>query len=368
MVLYKILLDAKIAEPPETEREQFYDALIALWEQLTSCAIIVTDQEKAHWTEFKRSLCRLSAVDDKASVDQIFELIHTFEVRDRIITSGFISPNAVTCPLVRQCELACRPGERNTIHLAIVSRHANHLEICGSCGIPIGVITRINSNQQWKDMRPDIHLGEQLSEKDFASKVWEPFFQHAMECNVFDRNLGFGWKITNNNSSIEPREFTNYKRGLVTLAEQFGKSRLGVDNRVFRVHCGFRPQQLPGEQLSRAWSNFNRMKIDERLKCFDLIGKEMFNMLNETRKKYNLQIEIKFPRDTKRENTSLRHNRYIITNQAAMFIDVGVDWLEEIWEADTTRITVSRPSDYGLLREGDRVKVDGEIAWHTCRF
>jgi len=367
MVLYTVLLDAKVAEPPETEREQFYDALIALWEQLKSCAILVTDQKQAHWTEFKRSLLRLSGVEDKASVDQIFELIHTFEERDRVIASGFISPDAVTCPLAGQCELACRPGERNTIHLAIASRHANHLETCGSCGIPIGVITRINSNQQWKNMRPDIHLGEQLPEKDFASQVWEPFFQHAMECNVFDRNLGFGWNITNSKSIIEPRGFTNYKRGLVALAEQFGKIRLGVGNRVFRVHCGFRPQQLPGEELNSAWRRFSRMPIGERLEFFDLIGKEMYNILEKTSKNYNLQIEIKFPRDTGNSDASLRHNRYIITNQAAMFIDLGVDWLHEISEGKT-RITVARPSDYGLLREVDRVKVNGEIAWHTCRL
>ena len=367
MVLYTILLDAKIAEPPDTEREQFYDALIALWEQLKSCAMIVTDQKKAHWEDFKLSLRRLCAVEDTASVDQIFELIDTFEERDRIITSGFISPDAGTCPLVRQCELACRPGERKTIHLAIVSRHANHLETCGSCGIPIGVITRINSNKQWKDMRPNIHLGKQLPEKEFASKVWEPFFQHAMECNVFDRNLGFGWNITNIKSIIEPRGFTNYKRGLVALAEQFGKISLGGGKRVFRVHCGFRPQQLIGEDLARAWARFRRMPLGERLKFFDLIGKEMYNILEETSKNYNLQIEIKFPRDTGNSDASLRHNRYIITNQAAMFIDLGVDWLHEIPEGGK-RITVAKPSDYGLLREVDRVKVDGEIAWHTCQL
>lgn len=364
MVLYTIGIDGNIAYPPQetVDHVLFYDLLNAFCKKIRTCGLIVTDSNKKHWKNFKRALRDGAGTQYQADVNAIFSIIDDIESTDRIITYGCASENDVTCSLNQYCQISCARDIIDGCYLTVSKNNVGDNQSCGYCNVPLGIFTRLNQNRQWENIEPGVKLTRQMSIEQFSSQVWKPLFRYAEYCHIHDRNLGFHWSSRTDGSIYLRTDFNNYIRGIKGLVEKFGEINTISVKKSITLFCGFRLPPVESESpVTRGrWLRWNNIPLHEKMKIYDNISYEIKNILKPILDKYSINLAVNFPRSIVRSNSRPRHNRYIVTNQAAMFIDRGVDWLENE--------ELTREIDYGLLSHSDRSIINSDISWYECRL
>jgi hypothetical protein len=282
--------------------ESFQSPSVTLLQDILKSGVIFLDYDDKMWNEILKNIGNWNQ-DFKKEVQKILEQLDKNKRIVRLSISEQIY-NSCNNPLIGDCENQIQT-DKDFFALVALRRE---------CVIPKTINQKLTTIDKYvlSKLRDSLNTSgfvlssSEWRQDDFEKKILIPLFRDAKHIKVFDRWIG---------RSV-PQGQSHHQATLWWLVEVFQKFATIRTDTIFEVYCGIDCRKLTQAKISGAVKTLRQFEA-EMIKLFPYF-------------KLFIKNEV--------SGNQLPHDRYLITNQTAIYIGRGFDLFVDTKESYPRRI------------------------------